>query len=65
VFALMLLAFEVPTGWVVALMVLHVPANLYLLVGVWRSAGRPGVGPDLRLVARLDMGAWALVLSLI
>jgi hypothetical protein len=65
VFALMLLAFEVPTGWVVALMVLHVPANLYLLVGVWRSAGRPGVGPDLRLVARLVMGAWALVLSLI
>lgn len=65
VFTLMLLAFEAPTWTVLALMVLHLPANLYLLMGVWRSAGRPGVGPDLRLAARVVMGVWALVLSLI
>jgi hypothetical protein len=65
VFALMLLAFEAPAWTVVALMVLHVPVNVGLLVGVWRSAGRPGVGPDVRLAARLVMGAWATVLSII
>ena len=65
VFALMLLAFEAPAWTAVALMVLHVPANLYLLVGVWRSAGRTGVGPDLRFAARTVMGVWALILSLI
>lgn len=65
VFTLMLLAFEAPAWAAVTLMLVHVPANLFLLVGVWRSAARADVGPDLRLAARLLMAAWALVLSLI
>ena len=65
VFTMMLLAFEAPAWTALALMVAHVPVNLFLLAGVWRSAARPGVGPDLRFAARLIMAVWAVVLSLI
>jgi hypothetical protein len=65
IFALMLLAFEAPPWAAVAMFVLDVPVNLYLLIGVWRSAGRPQVGADVRLAARVAIVAWALLLSLI
>ncbi len=63
--AAMLLTFAVPAWAAAAVFAAPIPANMALLVGVWRSAGRPEVGPDLRLAARLVMGAWAVILSLI
>ena len=43
----------------------HVPWNLVLLVGVWRSAGRPEVGRDTARLARLIIAAWAVALSVL
>ncbi len=43
----------------------HVPWNLVLLVGVWRSAGRPEVGRDTAHLARLIIAAWAVALSVL
>jgi hypothetical protein len=36
-----------------------------LLVGVWRSAGRPEVSPASANLARLVILAWVVVLSLV
>ena len=62
---LMLLIFEASPWLVVALIVAHIPFNFYLLVGVWRSAGRSEVGRDARLIARICISAWLAILSLI
>jgi hypothetical protein len=43
----------------------HIPWNLVLLVGVWRSAGRPEVSPAAANLARSVILAWAVVLSLL
>ena len=43
----------------------HVPWNLVLLVGIWRSAGRPGVGPDVAFLARSAIAVWAAALSVL
>jgi hypothetical protein len=43
----------------------QIPWNLVLLVGVWRSAGRPGVSPAAANIARLVILAWVVVLSLL
>jgi hypothetical protein len=43
----------------------HIPWNLILLVGVWRSAGRPEVSRAAANVARLVILAWVVVLSLL
>jgi hypothetical protein len=43
----------------------HIPWNLVLLVGVWRSAERPGVSPAGANLARLVILAWVVVLSLL
>ncbi|HEX8375939.1 MAG TPA: hypothetical protein VF606_12255 [Geminicoccaceae bacterium] len=43
----------------------HVPWNLVLLVGIWRSAGRPGVGPDVTFLARSAIAVWAAALSVL
>jgi len=43
----------------------HIPWNLVLLVGVWRSAGRPEVGRDTARLARLTIAAWAVALSVL
>lgn len=64
-FGLMLLTFEAPPWLVVALFVGHIPFNLILLVGVWRSAGRPEVGENARLLARSCMSVWAVLLSVV
>ncbi len=54
------------TAWLAVLVfVAHVPWNLVLLVGVWRSAGRPEVDRDTALLARSAILAWAVVLSLV
>ena len=53
-------------GWLaVAAYAAHMPWNAVLLVGVWRSAGRPEVGRDAASLARLATAAWVLVLSVL
>ena len=53
-------------AWLAALaFAAHVPWNLVLLVGVWRSAGRPEVGRDTAFLARLVIAAWAVALSVL
>ncbi len=63
--AVVLLAVEAP-AWLAALaFAVHLPWNLVLLVGVWRSAGRPEVGRDTARLARLIIAAWAVALSVL
>jgi hypothetical protein len=63
VFALALVTAGVP-AWLAALVfTLHIPWNLVLLVGVWRSAGQPEVSRDTASLARLVTLAWVVVLS--
>ena len=45
--------------------VAHLPWNLVLLVGVWRSAGRPEVGRHITYLARSAIVAWAVALSVL
>ncbi len=53
-------------AWLAALVfAAHVPWNLVLLVGVWRSAGRPEVGGDTAFLARLAIAAWLAALSVL
>jgi hypothetical protein len=63
VFALALLTTGVPALLAALVFVLHIPWNLVVLVGVWRSAGRPEVGRDTASLARLVTLAWVVVLS--
>ena len=63
--AVILLAAEAP-AWLAALaFAVHLPWNLVLLVGVWRSAGRPEVGRDAAFLARIVILGWAVALSLL
>jgi hypothetical protein len=63
--ALMLVAAGAP-GWLAVLVfVAHIPWNLVLLVGVWRSAERPEVSRGAANLARLVILAWVVVLSLV
>ncbi len=61
--ALALVVTGAPT-WVVVF-VAHLPWNLVLLVGVWRSAGRPEVGRDTAYLARLAIISWVVALALL
>ncbi|MCE3247947.1 MAG: hypothetical protein K0R41_1772 [Geminicoccaceae bacterium] len=63
--ALALIAAGAPAWLAVLLFAAHIPWNVVLLVGVWRSAGQPGVSPAAASCARLVMLAWAVVLSLL
>ena len=63
--ALALVVVGAPTWVIVPVFVAHLPWNLVLLVGVWRSAGRPGVGRDAAWLARLAIVGWAVALSLL
>jgi hypothetical protein len=63
--ALLLLAAGAPAWLAVLVFAAHIPWNLVLLVGVWRSAGRPGVSHAASNVARLAILAWVVVLSLL
>lgn len=63
--ALTLVAADAP-GWLALLVfAAHIPWNLVLLVGVWRSAERPEVGRDTANLARLAILAWVVALSLL
>jgi hypothetical protein len=62
--ALTLVAAGAPAWLAVLVFAAHVPWNLVLLVGVWRSAGRPGVTPGVANLARVVILAWVAVLSL-
>jgi hypothetical protein len=63
--ALTLIAAGAP-AWLAALVfAAHIPWNVVLLVGVWRSAGRPGVSAAAASLARLVIVAWLVVLSLL
>jgi hypothetical protein len=61
--ALTLLAAGAPAWLAVLVFAAHIPWNLVLLVGVWRSAGQPGVSPAAANLARLVILAWVVVLS--
>jgi hypothetical protein len=64
-FALALVAASAP-AWLAALaFAAHIPWNVVLLVGIWRSAGRPEVSPAAANLARLTILAWVLVLSIV
>lgn len=58
-----------PPSWAAPLaLLLHlapIPFNVLILVGVWRSAGRPDVTPTRRLLARCAVLVWAAGLTLI
>ncbi len=60
--ALALVVAGLPAWVIVAVFVAHVPWNVVLLVGVWRSAGRPEVGRDTAYLARLAIISWVVVL---
>ena len=63
--ALTLIAASAP-AWLAALaFAAHIPWNLMLLVGIWRSAGRPEVSPAAANLARTIILAWVVVLSLL
>ena len=63
--AVILLTVDAP-AWLAALaFAAHLPWNLVLLVGVWRSAGQPGVTRSTAELARLAMLVWVVVLSLL
>ncbi len=64
-FALALVVAGAPTWAIVLAFVAHVPWNLVLLVGVWRSAGRPEVGRDTAHLARLAILGWVVALSVL
>ena len=63
IFALALVTAGAPAGLAALVFALHLPWNLVLLVGIWRSAGRPEVGRDTASLARLVILAWVVVLT--
>jgi hypothetical protein len=63
--AVILLAAGAP-AWLAALaFAVHLPWNLVLLVGMWRSAGRPEVDRAAALLARAVMLGWVVALSVL
>jgi hypothetical protein len=63
--ALTLIAAGAPAWLAVLVFAAHIPWNVVLLVGVWRSAGRPDVSPAAGNLARLVILAWLVVLSIV
>src|SRR4051794_1746800 len=57
-----LLSAEVPAWVAAALYAAHVPVNVLLLFGVWRSAGRPEVAAETATLARTAIVVWVAVL---
>ncbi|WP_342240268.1 hypothetical protein [Inquilinus sp. OTU3971] len=63
--ALMLLTAHAPT-WLAALVfIAHLPWNVVLLIGVWRSAGRDETSRKTADLARMTILAWVVALSLL
>jgi hypothetical protein len=63
--ALALLAAEAPAWLAMVAFAAHIPWNLVLLVGVWRSTERAGVSREIAYGARLIILAWVIALSLL
>ena len=63
--ALMLLAAGAPSWLAVLVFGAHIPWNFVLLVGIWRSAGRPEASPAAANLVRLTILIWVVVLSLL
>jgi hypothetical protein len=63
--ALTLIAASAPAWLAVLAFAAHIPWNVMLLVGIWRSAGRPEVNPAAANLARTVILAWVVVLSLL
>ena len=63
--ALTLIAAGAPAWLAVLAFAAHIPWNVMLLVGIWRSAGRPEVSPVAANLARTAILAWVVVLSLV
>jgi hypothetical protein len=63
--ALTLIAASAPAWLAVLAFAAHIPWNVMLLVGIWRSAGRPEVNPAAANLARTAILAWVVVLSLL
>ena len=63
--ALTLIAASAPAWLAVLAFAAHIPWSLMLLVGIWRSAGRPEVSPAAANLARTVILAWVVVLSLL
>jgi len=62
---LALISMERPIAALVVGYALSVPYNILVAVGVWRAAGRPGVPPGIRGMARAVTVAGMVLLSLI
>jgi hypothetical protein len=60
-----LLTADVPAWLVAVLYAAHLPLNVALLVGVWRSAGRPEVTRDRAGLARAAIVVWVAGLILV
>lgn len=63
--AVMLLTSEAPAWAAAGVFAAPIPANIALLVGVWRSAGQPDIGGDRRLLARTVMTGWIVLMCLL
>jgi hypothetical protein len=63
--ALTLIAAGAPAWLAVLVFAAHIPWNVVLLVGVWRSAGRPEVSPAIAHLTRLGIIAWVVLISLL
>jgi hypothetical protein len=63
--ALTLIAAGAPAWLAVLAFAAHIPWNMMLLVGIWRSARRPEVSPAAANLARTAILAWVVVLSLV
>jgi len=52
------------SAWIIAVLyVLTVPYNVFVVVAVWRSAGRYRGAPEWAMLARIAVVVWALVAS--
>jgi hypothetical protein len=63
--ALTLIVASAPAWLTVLVFAAHIPWNLVVLVGVWRSAGRPEVTPAAANLAHMVILTWVAVLSLL
>jgi hypothetical protein len=63
--ALTLVTAGAPPWLAVLVFAAHIPWNLVLLVGVWRSAGRTEVSPATAKFSRLVILVWVVVLSVL
>jgi len=63
--ALALLTAEAPAWIAIIVFSAHIPWNLVLLVGIWRSTERGSVSREIAYGARLIMLAWLIALSVL